>query len=478
MRLFIYVLCFFTLSINNCFCQLKPTITTEIGSFLGTSSQLPFWQSANQFGAVPNTSPALVGKIGVHSVTKTDSLYKQPFLGIRYDFEAFGSLESKSQFNIIEANIELRFGKFILNGGRKKEIYGLADTLLSTGSMGYSANALPIPKIQLATQGYIEVPFTDYLFAFQGTYAHGWLGETKYAPNWPNPSVYKFDKLFLHQKTFYGRIGKPSWKYNFFGGFIHSVYWGNERNYSNIELSDAEIYRRVILGLNWSASSVGNSLGTVDVAMSINGKKWQKYFYRQFFYDTGSLLNGRNLDGLTGVRFSRKSMSNNKFNINQFLIEYLYTNDQLDPSLAKLANLPIAHNDYFNHYIYLDGWTYKGRLLGSPMATLDKNLKENAGNKDYKLPILAISNNRIYALHIAVKGVYAKNVNFMIKTTFSRNEGTYGIAFAPPRYQFSSLIAAERKFKNGIIGKASLATDLGGLYTNQAGLYIGIMKRW
>ena len=48
------------------------------------------------------------------------------------------------------------------------------------------------------------------------------------------------------------------------------------------------------------SSSVGNSLGTIDLAMTVGGESWQKYIYRQFFYDTGSLLNGKNLDGQIG----------------------------------------------------------------------------------------------------------------------------------------------------------------------------------
>ena len=34
---------------------------------------------------------------------------------------------------------------------------------------------------------------------------------------------------YLHQKSLYGRFGKPGWKLKLYGGFNHQVLWGNEK---------------------------------------------------------------------------------------------------------------------------------------------------------------------------------------------------------------------------------------------------------
>jgi len=462
----IVVFCFL-FGFNPAKAQTEAKISTEIGGYVGSSNSIPFWHNVNQFGAVPNNSPALLAKIGIHSAT--DSTHHKHLFEFLYGFEAFGTVESKSQYNIIEANLGLRIGRFVLSVGRKKEIYGFVDTLLSTGSVAYSGNSLPIPKVQLSTNGFVDVPFTKRLFAFQGNYAHGWLGETTYSIPFRNPPVIGSDKIWLHQKSFYLRFGKPHWKLNFMGGFNHQAYWGNERSYLYIGLSDAEIYKRVVFGVNFLGSKIGNNFGTIDLGMTIKGEKWDKYIYRQSIYDTGSLLNALNLDALNGIRFRRKSESVGGINIKDILIEYLYTNDQVDPLVTQGG----GYNSYFNHYVYIDGWTYKGRQLGTPMAVMNKDIKQ----KDLQARDNYIVNNRIYALHLATRGNY-NDISFLIKGTFSKNEGTYSVPFVKPLYQFSSLIELQKPLMNRINGKISLATDIGGLYNNQMGMYFGISKRW
>ena len=38
-------------------------------------------------------------------------------------------------------------------------------------------------------------------------------------------------ETYLHQKSLYGRFGKPEWKLKLYGGFNHQVLWGNEKKY-------------------------------------------------------------------------------------------------------------------------------------------------------------------------------------------------------------------------------------------------------
>jgi hypothetical protein len=316
-----------------------------------------------------------------------------------------------------------------------------------------------------------------------GTYAHGWLGEQRLGTflynNDINEDFKHYLTTYLHQKTVYVRLGKPTWKVNYYGGFSHQAFWGNENiMIGGYDLTKSETYKRVIMGLNWNSSSIGNHLGSIDIAMNIKGKKHDIYLYRQFIYDTGSLLNGKNLDGLNGIRISNKITNNTrKIHIKAITIEYLYTNDQVDPSLAKLLNQPIAFNSYYNHYLYADGWTYKGRMLGTPLVTLERDLKYN---DDKNIRGYQIANNRIYAIHFGLNGVYMKKSSFLFKGTFSHSLGTYSLPFDKPVNQFSGYLLMSRKIDRlaGLSGSFALGGDIGGLYNNSLAMQISILKTW
>ena len=366
----------------------------------------------------------------------------------------------------------------MVSAGKRKEVFGLLDTLLSTGSVAWSGNALPLPKVQLATNGFLEVPFTKRLFAFQASFAHGWLGPTRINPNYFRNSTDQYGHYvptYLHQKTFYGRFGKPTWKVNLYGGFSDFAFWGNENIIWNpgFDLSLTESYRRVVLGENWNGSKVGNHFGSIDLAASIKGKTRDVFLYRQSIFDTGSLLNAFNLDGLTGVSIHNKTPKSSNIFIQKLLVEYYYSNDQVDPLVVAGG----GNNDYFNHYIYLDGWAYRSRLLGTPLSVIDRDLATNAKNENFRGGYIA--NNRVYALHLGILGSIGKSTQFVFKTSVSRNLGTYAAAFNPARYQLSSFLSLSKHLKwlKGTEGSISLAADVGNLRLSTVGCMVGIKKR-
>lgn len=469
------------------FGQKRPVFQTEAGVLVGSSGQVPFWHQSNKFGGAPNSLPALTSQLHIFSrpIARVDSLGKRRLFDWNYGLETVGNLSSKSNLVLIQGYLAVRLGSFQLHAGRKRELFGLLDTLLTTGAVSYSGNALPIPKLQLATNGFVDVPFTKQLLAFQGTFAHGWLGQQRISPNY-FPIGIKIDyyghylNTYFHQKTFYGRFGKPYWKINLYGGFNHQAFWGNEQQiWTWSDLTLQKSYKYVVFGLIWEQSKVGNHFGTIDVAAKIKGKKWDLFLYRQSIYDTGSLLNAFNLDALNGISFQNKTPNKRKLYIQKLLFEYLYTNDQREPLLDPLgAGIGNGRNDYFNHYIYLDGWSYKKRVLGTPFAVIDRNVKENVNNSDFKGGY--ILNNKIQAVHFGLSGIYNARSHFILLNSFSKNQGTYGIPFEVARYQFSSSFTVQQAipgFKN-TIGKISIATDLGSLYRNQVGIFANVQKTW
>ena len=490
MKLYLHVavLLLFVFSNFNLLAQKKNYVASiETGLYIGTSTHLPLWLKSNNFGVVPSQTPSLFTVFNSrsnHQIFKKDTAsgLKRKLLDFNYGFEGTIEVGKNTSFNLIESYVSGRVGGIVLSVGYKKEIFGLVDTLLSSGSVAWSGNALPIPKIQLSTNGFITVPFTNNLLSFQATFSHGWLGSLRMNTLIRKEENNRFNEYnnyvtsYLHQKTFYGCIGKPNWKIKILGGFNHIAQYGNEYiympgNYSM--LTKFEIYKKVVFGESWAQSKVGNHLGTIDFGMKITLKEFDLFLYRQNYFETGSLLNALNRDGLSGVSIRNKKNKVGKDSyLKRLVIEYLYTNDQVDPLVPTSG----SRNDYFNHDLYYDGWTYKGKLIGTPLAVIDRDLKENIDNKDFKGGYIA--NNRIYAFHIGVDGKY-RAIDYLFKLTYSDNQGTYFYPFSSPRKQVSTVLMLKKKILKAVNSeiRVNIGFDAGELYQNNFGLYVGYSKR-
>ena len=72
---------------------------------------------------------------------------------------------------------KLRLGIFEFRAGRSKEITGLCDTTLTSGSWAISGPILAFRKLkcQFVISGLY--PGLGQLFAFKGNFAHGWMGD-------------------------------------------------------------------------------------------------------------------------------------------------------------------------------------------------------------------------------------------------------------------------------------------------------------
>ncbi|GAH40532.1 unnamed protein product, partial [marine sediment metagenome] len=191
--------------------------------------KVPFWLKSNQFGSIPidNASLSLIG-----AIRKDYDTTKTRFLDWGASVEGRVNVGNKSNFTLIEGYGKLRISIFEIKAGRMKEIMGLCDTSLSSGSFSVSGNTLGIPKVQVGISEFYSLPIFGKLFAFKGNFAHGWIGKTSMNLDGNILQI----ETYLHQKSLYGRFGKPEWKCKLYGGFNHQVFWGNEKNTMLISL--------------------------------------------------------------------------------------------------------------------------------------------------------------------------------------------------------------------------------------------------
>ena len=452
---------------------------------MASSDQTPFWLRANQYGTVPLKTPLLRLNAGAYSDYRTaDSTHNRPFADWGYGANVVVNGGQTSQFLLSEAYLKGRLGAFELYAGRRREIVGLVDTLLTTGAYVWSGNALPIPKIQIGLPTFTAIPFTKGVLSVMGAFAHGWFENAgRLVKN-----------SYLHQKYAYGRLGKPTWPFRLYAGFNHNVIWAGSAApgvlSSNVSVngqlpSNLKYFPAVVLGTRGTPTDqvvttfednrIGNHLGSVDFAADVNISHWNAYVYRQFVYDDGSLFYGTNLaDGLNGLRIkNRRQSTGAAFFLRQITVEYLFTGSQGGDLFVISDDRRRGRDNYFNHGQFVDGWTYVNRTIGTPFLTPQREVRPD-------LPTYGpgIANNRVSVVHLGVSGLLFDTVDLTTRLSVSRNAGTYAVPYLTLPTQFSGLLTASvpLNWLGGMVLNGSVAVDGGGLLPNSVGAYVGLRK--
>ncbi|ARK13557.2 capsule assembly Wzi family protein [Fibrella sp. ES10-3-2-2] len=457
----------------------------EAGTLLSTD-QTPFWLRANQYGIVPLKGPVVRLQGGIRSdYRRADSTGRRPKVDWGYALDAVANVGATTQFILPEAHVKGRLGAFELYVGRKRELIGLVDTLLTSGAYAWSGNALPIPKIQLGVYQYTPVPFTKGVVSFLGAYAHGWFEN--------NGRIVQHS--YLHQKYLYGRLGKPTWPFRLYGGFNHEVIWAGQAPPGvlsdliavNGKLPSAlKYYPAVVLGLRGQGdrndpnvtsledNRIGNHLGSVDLGADVNLRNWNLYAYRQFLYDDGSLFYGTNLaDGLNGLRLkNRRSPAGEPFFLQQITVEYLYTKSQGGAEFVIDDPDQRGQDNYFNQGQFIDGWTYFGRTIGTPFLTPQGEVRPSLPRQP------GIVNNRVSAVNVGASALVSGSLQLTTRLSLSQNFGLYSLPYANGLTQFSGLLTAAFPIAafGGTTLSSSLGVDAGGLLPNSVGVYVGLRK--
>jgi hypothetical protein len=455
----------------------------EISGMASSSERTPFWMQTNQFGTVPRTGRAGTVRGQYENFwTLNDYVKNNPWrAGI--GLEVVANASQQTQILIPQAHASLRFKNWEFFIGRKKQWVGLADSTIGTGSYPWSGNAMPLPKIQFGTTGFVSVPFTKGLISFHGFYSEGLFENTR-----PYTS-----ELKLHQKIFYLRLGKPGSRLKLYGGFNHQVQWGGSspfwtingkmstgwQNYKNLVLGKSGAYGIDSVSFFDNHNRVGNHLGSIDLAVEIDNFGYSLFLYRQSIYEDGSLYALTNIaDGLNGIRLRRKNLYGSAFSISEVVVEFLYTKNQGGPEwdLTNPNRGALGRDNYFNNAQVPDGWSYYDRTIGTPFITPTTDTQ-------WKYPIFGnqfSSNNRVSVMHLALKGSISNRIDWISKFSYSNNIGAYDGPFEAAATQFSGYIGLEIKslFLGGSVIKASVASDIGQLYRNTSGISVGLRKNF
>lgn len=436
----------------------------EAGTYLSTSGVTPFWLRSNQYGIVPLPPPLLTFRGSTHKEydsTKNESQKIKKF-GYGYGFWGVANVGKQSGLLLPEAYVKVRYGAFEFYGGRRREIMGLVDTVLTSGSYIWSGNALPMPKIQVSIPNYKQIGKSSIFI--KGGFSHGWFGNQGEVKDY-----------YLHQKWLYGRIGRENAKFKFYAGFNHQVQWGGiTENKDPLYSKDGKLapyplysyqfvlipFLQKLVKLNPdkltsydSGLAIGNHLGSADIGFEFENSITKLLFYKQQPYDFArSLYTMNNIeDGLYGLSLTLRK----HYIVKKVLIEYLYTASQGLFRFGKYKTSNYVENDnYFSHGQYIS-YNYNNLIIGTPFVLLNDR---------------GIYNNRIKAFSAYLNGTLMKKYSYLIGGTFSSNLGIYGANLS--KNQFSGKVNTNYSLKKNASLSSQVTFDIGTLYSKNIGLSI------
>jgi len=463
----------------------------QTGVFATTDGVVPFWMRSRRFGSIPadGISGSFVAGASKDYLNRRRNQVIDWGAGVEIRFNA----ASKSEATLIQAYAKARAGIFQLKIGRSREITGLVDSTLSSGAFAVSGNALGIPKVEIGLLDYWEIPLTNHILAIKWTLSHGWVGSYDLNKNERNDILSDEVDSYFHQKTLYGRLGKPNWKVKLYGGLNHQVIWGNEdKIFSGWGLSKIESFKYVFIGKKYGnesipTSKVGNNIGSIDQALEWNMRSVRLTCYHQFFYEVGALVKLANVkDGLWGISLQNTYNSRAGVQWKKFLFEFLYTKSQGGEVDSKPRSS--GAEDYYNNFLYSHGWSYQGENLGNPFLTSQKYIREGYPERETQY----FPNNRLMALHGGAdftvddwkcRALLSYSINYGTYTTSPAERLGPNIVYHDPPYfpqvnQFSAMFETRRELRYDFELGIQLAIDQGDLLPNSVGAGLTLTKRW
>lgn len=465
--------------------QFADSLKIELGTTgtIASKDYQPLWMVSNKFGTIADRKSDLSTNIrlanfhwlGKKPGNSSDSARQKFF--ISYGLSVYNNQQFGETF-IEEGYVKAGYKKWQLRAGRYEETTGDIDHNLSSGSLGISGNALPIPKIGIAVTDYIPVPFTRGFVSFKGQLSHGWFGNNRYMKD-----------AYYHEKIFYVQLGKK--KLKLYGGVQHFAEWGGRRGSVQLEKSLKGFFD-VLFVRAADDGSVGTSTNGIlpnrpgdQRGLLEAGFKWENdkiiiNGYNQTPFETGRDVDIRNVDRLIGLSFSLKKANSV---LKKVVVELLDTKDML--SFVE------AHDrqSFYNNGFYKTGWEYQDQIIGTPLFinrvraskyftryvpyNWDAPDSTIYGNDN-------ILNNRVIGFHFGFLYGIGSRLEAKTLITITRNYGTYSTtsAFVPHKDQVYTL--QQLTYKSPIAGlmfTAGVAIDSGDL-TDNMGFMLGIKKQF
>lgn len=425
-------------------------------SLYSSGNDLPFWFTSNQQGIFEHANNSFnIADVSINKNFNSEKKWDYSY-GARAIY-AKGE-NTYHQFNEWYAGISYK--SFYLKAGAFPEetVYeGLSST---NGNIDWSNNARPMPRIRLATNGYIPLPFGKHSkfwkdVTFKAFYDEGFLNDdNRYVKN-----------TQLHHKSFYFRKQINSREHVTIGGDHYAMWGGTSPDYG--KLPGVKSYLRSIFFLSGSEDAPesdqmyfsGNHLGMFYLDYEKTYPSGTFTMYLNHPWDHVPIIIHNLFDNLIGLNFSL----NKKSFISDILLEIMNTTDQGGVMHVRDEWDPTVYFEhYFEHGEYKSGLSYENRIIASPFFS-PMAIKDGIN--------YGTGNNRVALMHLALKGYLHPNISWKYFFSYARSSGTYGgqayDAIVPgyfdmTRHKFSQLLELHYEIqKAGVNVSIAAASDNG-----------------
>ncbi|MEO1023805.1 MAG: capsule assembly Wzi family protein [Bacteroidota bacterium] len=364
-------------------------------NIISSDGDLPFWSHSNRYGIIDQQGPNSLFRIYSR---KEEALEKGNTIRYGYGLEAVSRWSEASGVWFNQLFVEFGWKNWRLSGGRFNQIIGSMDNEHSIGSMMISPNGTPVPTIRLQTTEYTDVPFTKGLFSYSASFSHSWLE--------PDRTI---ERAQLHQKSFHLKLSIS--RFSAYYGVIHNVMWAGENDDQGRLPQSLNDYWRVVTARGAGqrfeidgerSNALGNTVASYDGGVSFSFNNFDLNTYRSFYIEDSPGVRYRSSwDGIWGLEVVPKTKNRR---IRSFVYEHVNTKRQ-----DSFDFQPFGRATIYDHFLYQDGWTYEGRVLGNPLITFN-----DQGD---------VVNNILIAHHIATDIQLNDRTRALIKATYSRNYG-------------------------------------------------------
>lgn len=460
--------------------QNATTYKTNLFGSVASGSNTPFWMVSNRYGIVPLDANNGYLSAGV--------FHQQHFgKGFRWNagLELIGAVPRYRNIYIQQIYAELGYKSLLLSIGSKENYKSLWDRSLSSGDMVLSANARPIPEINLSMPEFTIVPLTKGWMQVKGDFAAGRSFDTKYLEKFTNEKQTYVKNTLWHHKSLYVRI-KDTQSSSPLSGIIgvqHWAQWGGTSSNPDIGVQPHSLkdFIRVVCGSEGGGDAsqsdqinvLGNHFGSYDFKLEYTQPGWTVAAYHQrYFEDKSGMVFGNGTDGLWGIQLDLP-----KFPwLRKVVSEYLVTRNQSGPfhfidfDHDKYKGPGGGADNYYNNGEYTTGSSYFNRGLGSPLI-LSPEYNENGD--------LGFKNNRVRGWHFAAEGDLSTQVSYRLLFTLTNSWGTAYKPFLKNKNGAAGLVDIKYQHPKlkGWEFTGSLAADAGSLYSKNVGFSLSVCKR-
>jgi hypothetical protein len=457
----------------------------EVFGSAATKDFTPFHIVSNRYGTVPLTAGNGFMQAGVFHHYQSKGLHCEAGLDLVVVTPRYRNAY------VQQAYVAAGYKCLNLTIGSKAHYTSLWNQHLSSGDLVHSANARPIPEINISIPRFTTVPYTKGILHFKGDFAVGRSFDEKFLEPFNNGKPHYINHVLWHHKSIFLRLLDTRHHFPLTAtiGFRHHAQWGgmSTNPAEGVQPHSFKDFLRVVLGrsggsdasLSSQINVLGNHYGSYDFKIGYLNPLFDLHVYKQHFFDDASGMEFYNYpDGLYGIQ---ANLHHFMF-IHKIVLEYLYTKDQSGPihhidfDHSEYPGIGGGSDNYYNNGEYTTGISYFNRSIGSPLITSPEY------NRDGRL---GFKNNRVRAWHIGVSGYLSGQVAYRILLTNAEGWGTHSKPFLKKTTDFS---CAAKIFYchprlEGWQFSGEIATDQGPTYGNNPGFALsvsktGILKKW